>query len=217
MRALGLVVLPLLVLPALPVRADPPPASGPFFAARAGFGLPRGDVARAGPPVDDLVRRKVPLGIEIGYRFGRRLWGELFFDLAPASAASALCSGDASCSASDARLGLGVLLRLAPASRVDPWLGIGAGVEVMNAEGLNAATGTQHEWSWFGFELPYVEAGVDVAVSDRISVGPWVSATVARFTSESVRPSGGSTTSGAVDDRATHGWLSAGLKGTLRL
>lgn len=217
MRARRPVVLALLALAAGSARAEPPAAAGPFFAIHAGYGVPNGDIARAGPPLEDFVERKLPLGVEIGYRFNRRIWGELFFDLAPGEAAAALCPEGVSCSASDVRLGVGMLVRLAPHARLDPWLGVGVAVEVLNAEGFNAAAGARYEWSWFGFELPYVEAGVDVAVSDRVSVGPWISATLARFTSESVRPAGGGTDSGKVEDRANHGWLTAGLKATLKL
>jgi hypothetical protein len=200
------------------VRAeDLAPAAGPFFGVHAGFGVPRGDIARSGPPVREVMEHKVPLGIDLGYRFNRWVWGELFFDLGPGSAASALCARDTSCSASDFRLGVAVLFRLAPRALLDPWLGVGIGIEVLNAKGFDATTGARLEWSWFGYELPFVEAGVDVAVSDRISVGPWGSLTLARFTKESIKPSGGTTVSGSIDDRATHRWLSAGLKATLRL
>jgi hypothetical protein len=217
MRALPPVLLALVALAASPARArDPVASAGPIFALRAGLGVPGGDVARGGPAVRDLVERKFPLGLEIGYRFGRRVWGELAFELAPASAASALCAGAASCSASDARIALAVLLRLAPRSVLDPWIGVGVGVEVMNAEGLDAATSSEVEWSWAGLELPLVEAGVDVAITDRVAVGPWASLTLARFTSESIE-AGGGTRSGKIQDRASHRWLSGGLKATLKL
>jgi hypothetical protein len=209
-----------LSLAAPPALGDAPAAatSGPFFGVRAGLAVPYGDVAQGGPRLEDFVDRKIPLGIELGYRFHRRFWGELFFDLAPASAASELCAGDVDCSASNFRLGLAFLLRLAPRASVAPWLGAGVGVEVLNVEGRNAeAGGVPYEWSWFGLELPFLEAGVDLAVTERFTLGPWISATIARFTSDSARASGGETVSGAVADRAQHGWLSGGIKATLHL
>jgi hypothetical protein len=213
-----LVVLALLAA-ALPARGEEPPAArGPFVGVYAGFATPHGDVARSGPRLEDLVDYKVPLGLGLGYRFNRRIWGELFVELAPGSADSALCAGGVECSASNFRTGLAFLLRLAPRARLDPWIGVGAGIEVLNVEGRNvAAGGAAYEWSWFGIELPIVEAGVDVTVSERFSVGPFASATVARFTSESARAIGGATDSGEVPGRRTHGWLSAGIKATLRL
>ena len=220
MRARRLVLLVLAVLLAAPAaRAAAPalPETGPLLALRAGFGVPQGSIARAGPDVSDVVARKVPLGFELGYRLGRRVWGELQFEIAPATAASALCAAGTSCSASDVRFGLALQLRLLPDRRIDPWIGVGAGVEVMNAEGLDAATATRTEWSWAGLELPFVEAGVDVAVSREVAVGPWASVGFGRFTSESMRANGGDTVSGAVHGRATHRWLTAGLRATLKL
>jgi opacity protein-like surface antigen len=218
MRALPPVLLAAAALAAAsPARAREAVASaGPIFALRAGLGVPTGDIARGGPEVRDVVEYKIPLGLEIGYRFGRRIWGELVFELAPAGAASGLCAAGADCFASDARIALALLLRLAPRSLLDPWVGVGVGVEVMNARGRNSATSSEFESSWAGLELPLVEAGVDVAVSDRVAIGPWASFTVARFTSESVE-AGGGTTSGKIQDRAAHGWLSGGLKATLKL
>jgi hypothetical protein len=218
MRALPRVLLAIVALAAAsPARAkDAVASSGPIFALRAGLGVPTGDIARGGPAVHDVVERKIPLGLEIGYRIGQRIWGELIFELAPARAASDLCIGGVDCFASDARIGLAVLFRLAPRSLVDPWVGVGVGVEVMNAQGWNSATSSEFEWSWAGLELPFVEAGLDVRVSQRVVVGPWASMTVARFTSESIE-AGSGTTSGKIHDRATHGWLSGGIKATLKL
>jgi hypothetical protein len=219
MRARLPVVLALLSA-ALPARGDTPAAAtaGPFFGVRAGLALPYGDVAQGGPRVEDLVERKIPLGLELGYRFNGRIWGELFFDLAPATAASDLCAPGIECSASDFRIGLAFLLRMAPRAFLDPWLGAGVGVEVLNVEGRNAAAGgVPYEWSWFGFELPFVEAGLDLAVTSRFTLGPWVSATIARFTSDSARASGSDTATGSIADRARHGWYSGGIKATLHL
>jgi hypothetical protein len=219
MRARPAAVLALLAA-ALPARPDGPAAAsaGPFFGLRAGFAIPYGDVAQGGPRVEDLVERKFPLGLELGYRFHRRIWGELFFDLAPASASSEVCAAGIDCSASDFRAGLAFLLRFAPRAFVDPWLGAGVGVEVLNVEGRNAAAGgVPYEWSWFGLELPFVEAGVDLAVWERVTIGPWISWTLARFTSDSARAEGGETVSGSVADRAQHGWYAGGIKATLHL
>jgi hypothetical protein len=219
MRARRPVLVGVLLLAAAAARAQQgaPAAAGPFVGIYGGVGLPYGDVAAGGPAVEDLVERKVPLGIELGYRFNRRFWGQLFFELAPATASSALCAEGVECSASDFRTGLALLFRIAPQAWLDPWIGVGVAIEVLNAEGQNVAAGAPYEWSWFGLELPFAAAGIDFAVSDRVGIGPWASATVARFTSDSARPSGGETVSGSIPDRARHGWISAGVKATLRL
>ncbi|HEX9400323.1 MAG TPA: hypothetical protein VF912_09460 [Anaeromyxobacter sp.] len=220
MRARRLVLLVLATLPGAPVaRAAAPevPTTGPLLAVRAGVGVPQGGISRGAPDVRDVVARKVPLGFELGYRLSRRVWGELQFEIAPAWAASSLCAAGTSCSASQVRFGLALQLRLLPDRRVDPWVGLGAGVEVLNAEGLDAATAARTEWSWAGLELPFIEAGLDVAVSRQVGVGPWASVGFGRFTSESVRPEGGTTVSGAVHGRTTHRWFTVGLRATLKL
>ncbi len=220
MRARRLVLLAVLALAGAPrVLAAPLDLveRGPLLAIRGGVAVAQGAVARGAPDVSDFIERKVPLGFEVGYRLRRRLWAELQFELAPAKAASRLCAADAACSGSDFRFGLALQLRLLPGQRVDPWVGVGAAVEVLNAEGFDPATSTRTKWSWAGVELPFVEAGVDLAMSRWVAIGPFAAVGFGQFTSESTRPDGGATVSGTIPARATHRWLTAGLRATLKL
>lgn len=218
MRARRLLLLALLA-PAFArgEAAAPPAQSGPMFALRGGVGVPSGPIASTGPDVADLVSRKVPFGVDIGYRFGPRIWAELHFEFAPATPAASLCAAGASCSASDVRFGALLALRLLPGRRVDPWLGAGVGAEVLEVEGRDAVSAAHVEWSWAGVELPFVEAGLDVALSDRVGLGPFASLSFVRFTSASARADDGAKVSGAVTGRAVHRWVSAGLRVTVRL
>jgi hypothetical protein len=149
------------------------------------------------------------------------VWGELYVEVAPAEMSSRSCASGDSCSASNFHAGLALQLRLAPAAWIDPWIGIGAGVEVLSVtpserDPVAAPGGTPRRWA--GIELPLVEAGVDLAVTDRISLGPYASVTFAQYTSVARRPAGGgSSDTSAVDERVTHRWMQAGLKMTLRL
>lgn len=218
MRVLVAAVVLTLAAPA--AAAEPRPAErGPILSLRAGYGVPAGDTVRGGPPVSDVVERKFPLGLELGYRLTRRLWAQLAMELAPATPAAALCAGGTSCSASDVHLGLQLVVRLLPGARLDPWVSAGAGVEVLYATVRDAArTGPgRTRWSWAGVELPYVEVGADLALSRWLAVGPWASLSFVRFTSDSVRAEGADEVSGAVHGRTVHRWLSAGLQATLRL
>ena len=72
----------------------------------------------------------------------RRFWARARSSSSrPRSAASrALRRRAPSCSASDVRLGVALLSGSLPGARLDPWLGVGVGVEVLNARGYDAAT-----------------------------------------------------------------------------
>jgi hypothetical protein len=208
----------LLLLPALAVAADvaaPPAASGLTAGARVGVGVPYGDVDASGRAVRDLVRRKFPIWLELGYRFNPHLRAQLLLELSPATVGESACSADLSCTGSDVRFGLSFQAHLAPRATLDPWLGLGAGVEVMNAKLHDERTGVDDQWSWAGFELPLAEGGLDVTVARGFTLGPYVSFTAARFTRVSRSQAGGPTTTSAVEKRATHGWVQGGLKATL--
>lgn len=219
MRVLVAAALLALAPLAAAVEVPPPAERGPLFAVRAGYGVPSGDAVRGGPAVSDVAERKYPLGFELGYRLTRRFWAQLVFELAPATPASARCVAGTSCSASDVRFGAELMVRILPGARVDPWIAAGAGVEVLNATGRDpaAATTARTEWSWAGIELPFLEAGADVAISDRVAVGPWGSISFARFTSDSAKTEGATEVSGAVRGRVVHRWISGGLQATLKL
>lgn len=218
MRARSLLLLALLAAPqARAEQGSRPPESGPLFALRAGVGFPSGAVSRDGPDLADVVERKLPLALGVGYRFGRRARAQIHVELAPGTPAPELCAALTACTASDVRFGLQVSFRLLPGASMNPWVGVGLGVEVLNAEGRDPATAARTEWSWAGLELPFVEAGADLALSDRIGIGPWMSLGFGQFTSDSVRGGNGQTVSGAVHGRAAHRWLSGGLQATLKL
>jgi hypothetical protein len=208
----------LLVLAAAPAAAQREgDDTGLVLGLRAGYGVPFGDLSRDGPAVRDVVPAKIPLRLDLGYRFALRVQGELFLELAPARVADEACGPGGSCDAYDLRFGLVVQLHLAPRAALDPWLAAGVGVEVLRVEGPDPSASARSERTWSGVELPLVEAGVDVRISRRLTLGPFVSATLAQFTSVEEGPVDGAATTGAIDARARHGWLQAGLKGTLRL
>ncbi len=215
MRARPLLLAALLAAsPASAATRAAPDDDGILFGLRGGWAIPFGDVVRDAP-LSELVDGKVPLWLEVGYRFNGYFRSTLYFELAPMSLVD--CPTGAACSAFDVRSGLLFQLHPAPRSWLDPWLGVGFGFEHIQAT-APPSTGTPDAWelSWDGLELP-VEAGLDLAISDVLTIGPYASASFAQFTSASARPPGGSTSSGAVESRATHGWLQAGLRLTLKL
>ncbi len=215
MRGPLLLLALLAAAPAGARAAAAPDDDGIMFGVRGGWGLPSGDIA-AGQRLKDLAETKLPLWLEVGYRFNGHVRAELYFELAPMALANP-CPSGAACSAFDVRSGVALQLHPAPRSWLDPWLGLGFGVEYLQATTPIAGGGlSAWELSWYGLEVP-VEAGLDLAFSDVFTLGPYASVSVSQFTSASTRPPGGATTSGAIDRRATHGWGQAGLKMTLKL
>jgi hypothetical protein len=106
----------------------------------------------------------------------------------------------------------------APDGRLDPWIGAGLGIEWLRAEIDDpGATPVRRELTWAGLELPLLDLGVDVRISPRFSLGPYLSVSFGRFTSRSERPEGGSTARDPIDHREAHGWGQAGLKATFLL
>jgi hypothetical protein len=222
MRARPALLLALAVA-AGPAAAAParrtPDASGFLLSARAGWGVPFGDLSRGEPAVEDVVSAKVPIWLELGYRFARRVDGGLYVELAPARVAAAACGAAGACDGYDLRFGLLVHVHLAPARTIDPWLGVGIGVETLQAEVQGsdpAAPAGGEERTWSGIEAP-LELGVDARLSPRLKLGPYVSVSLAQFTSHEEQPAAGVSATGSIGRRALHGWMQAGLRATFRL
>lgn len=216
MRLRPILLVALLAAPAA-ARPGAPDESGVILGLRAGYGVPFGEVEQDSEAVREVVDAKVPLWLELGYRFNRRVQGMLFFELAPASVSSERCAAGG-CDAYHFRFGVAVQLHLAPGARLDPWVGAGVGMEVLRAEIDDPdATPVRRELTWAGLELTVAEAGLDVRISRRFTLGPYLSVSLGEFTSRSERPEGGSSARDPIDEREEHGWVQAGLKATILL
>jgi ABC-type amino acid transport substrate-binding protein len=217
MRARPLLLFAVLAAPALAAAAQAPQApdeEGLLFGVRAAWARPFGDI-EPGKPLADLADGKLPLWIELGYRFGGHVRASAYFELAPVSLAEK-CPAGTACSSFDGRFGLVLHVHPWPRSWLDPWLGAGFGVEHLQATAPPPGGTIATDDSWLGLEVP-VEAGFDLAVSDLFTLGPYATVSFAQFTSASSHPPGAPTTSGAVAERATHAWAQVGLKATFKL
>lgn len=210
----------LLALAATGAAAQPAGEDQGFvLAARAGYGVPFGEVAHDGEALADLVPAKIPLWLQLGYRFARRVQGAAYVELAPARVDDAACGAGGSCEAFDLRFGLLVELRLAPGRTLDPWIGVGVGVEILQAEVQGPDPGAppgEYESKWAGIEIP-LELGLDVRISDRVALGPYATVSLAKFTSVEAHAVGGSGPTGSIEGRELHGWVQGGLRATFRL
>jgi len=219
----------ILLLPALASaqgrRYDGRPYYGPadqgvVVSGRIGFGFPGGDIIRPEffpPPLiswsmGDHIDSKIPIWLEVGYRFTPIVWGSLYLELAPVNLASTFCENGADCDGSDVRFGLDVQFHMMPYQRVDPWFGVGIGAEYLTIREL---AGTDERFS--GWEFPLLEGGLDFAVTPRFDLGPYASLSFGRYNSYRASGGGSSTTTDIGGDDRTHEWFQIGLKATIKL
>jgi hypothetical protein len=205
-----------------PSRAAPPRSYGPadtglVLGARLGYGSPGGKISNEDPRLDDLIDSKIPIWLELGYRFNPTVRGGLYLELAPMSVNDTFCLPGRSCDAGSVRFGIDVQFHLSPFHPVDPWIGAGIGAEFISADAYDPTIDDISTFGYGGVEFPLLEAGVDLTVSPRFALGPYVSWSAGRFTSYSVSSPGFADTSGRIQSRATHSWFQIGVKGTFKL
>jgi hypothetical protein len=230
MRIRSIALLALLSVPALAqgqyYRRPPPrygaPAyyrgpgpQGPVFGLRLGVGFPAGRISDEGDPrLSDLIDHEIPIWLEMGYRFTPFLWSTIQGEISPASVSNTYCGG-ASCDAMNYRIGADLQLHMGPDQPFDPWLGIGFGYEWLTAEALDANS-VRTDFTYSGWQLPLLEAGMDFAVSPNVSLGPYFSWALGRYRNADATQ-GGVTTTAHIVDQSYHSWFQIGVKGTFKL
>ncbi|HEU4534443.1 MAG TPA: hypothetical protein VFS00_10005 [Polyangiaceae bacterium] len=122
-------------------------------------------LGRAGQGATGDVLALLPIVAELG--FVRRRYEEVVMAFEVAPSIGGICHY---CTGWRSRLGATVRLHLAPAFVVDPWVGAGAGIELLSAP---QQTGSNNATPMVG---PYValQVGVDVQPSPGVRVGPYV-------------------------------------------
>jgi hypothetical protein len=157
------------------------------------------------------------LWADIGYRFDPNWYvGGFFqfgFGLLPSN--DPLCAS-VSCSINDLRFGLNVHYHFLPAETFDPWVGVGAGYEIVN--GSISAPGASLSGSTRGFEFGNVQLGLDFKISPAFGIGPFATVTIAQFVSRSASFNGQDVPGGGgIPNKAIHGWLILGVRGVFDL
>jgi hypothetical protein len=217
----------MLALPALaaaqhgPRRPRPwgwgPPPSGPTLSAWLGLGFPSGNISDEGDgALGDAVSSEIPIGLGVGYRFSPIFHGGLFFEGAPLNLHHGICAPGDPCGGSDLRLGVDAQLRLAPYRRADPWVGVGLAYEWLrfDATGCDAAgTCFPERFQYGGWIFPRISAGLDVAVSPAVRIGPYLTFSAGQFTNVDTTSAG----SQSIGNQAFHEWFEIGFRGDLDL
>jgi hypothetical protein len=187
--------------------------------ARLGYGIAMGK-ADADDNLSDTVSGQVPIWLDVGYRPIEALMVGLFFQYGFGILGSELddCDiADASCSASDIRLGVQGHFHLRPREQLDPWLGLGIGYEWLTLS--QEARGTEISGTASGFEFLNLQVGLDIRVLEHFVVGPFLSFSLGQFSSSSAECSGNcglissGSVSGDIDDKGLHQWLLIGARG----
>jgi opacity protein-like surface antigen len=196
-----------------------PGPQGPVFGLRLGVGFPAGRISDEDDPhLSDLVDHQIPIWLEMGYRFTPFVWGTIQGEIAPTSVSNTYCGG-ANCDAMNYRIGADLQLHLGPDQPFDPWLGIGFGYEWLSAEAFAVDAGgalVPTDFTYSGWQLPLIEAGLDFALSPNVSLGPYVSWALGRYRNRDSTQEG-LTVSEHIVDQAYHSWFQIGVKGTFKL
>jgi hypothetical protein len=188
---------------------------------KVAYALPTGDVVRFGGsdfygPMKNTWSGAIPVEVAGRYRFSPSFSAGVYFQYAPATVASRLCTSGMTCSAYDMRAGVEAVYGFLPAGFLNPWVSLGTGWQWTH---FSIATGTQSAALTFsGWEYFNVQAGLDFNLSRTFAVGPYVGYFGGTYTSLSANLSG-TTSSSAIDSefRAFHGWIQFGAKGTVNL
>jgi len=206
------------------------------LALRTGFGLPLGHYASVRTVAGfrdtsvnallDDTHGVIPLWLDVGYRWSAHwmVGGYVMAGLVlPKTAADndplgGGCPKGFDCSAFGVRAGLQVQYRLAPGEPLDPWLGLGVGYEWIESsvEGELLSFPFDASFTHSGPDLLHLQGGLDVAIAEDASLGPFLSLSAMRYTACSAELSDDDADC-QLSEQSWHGWLVFGVRGALEL
>lgn len=221
-RGLRVLVAVGCVCPALAHAAEPAPPSASttaelgaparfdersfFVGLGTGWGVPLGR-AESGLPLGDLVVGQAPVAVDLGFRalphvlVGAALgWG---------FGAPEDCPSAARCRVTDLRFGLDGRYLFTTATGLVPWIGLGAGYEVLTArselDGVTAKSVRQ------GVTLVDLGLGLDVPIRPGLAVGPTVKLGAGEFSAATVEGTDADV-EGEIEAPRLHGWALFGAR-----
>lgn len=188
-----------------------------------GWSVPFGRLDAGGGKLSDISSGVFPFVIDIGLKLRRWLVGGLYLGYSPGVVGGSLaaCGAIGSCSTASFRFGAQIQVHWLPGSRWNPWISYGAGFEslqlLIDTDTSSGQTQQAFKLTFRGAELAHLSLGLDRRFTDVIGLGPFVSVSVGSFSSASGLVVGGTTVAAATqaDERALHGWVTAGLRTTL--
>jgi len=187
----------------------PPDAGGKIkLGLRVGYMLPMGD-AYDGPggKMSDGISGGIPLWLDLGYMVTPNIMVGLYASYAFLMLASdvkdACDAASVDCSASQLRFGLQGQYHLSPGESMNPWFGLGVGMEMVDVKRGDVKGG------YSGLEFANLQGGADFKVGSSMAVGPFVSFSLGQY-SKTTGDNGAD-----IDKKAMHQWLTIGIKGTM--
>jgi hypothetical protein len=201
---------------------------------RAGYALPLGDFAK-GSPLDSNVSGGVPIGFDAALRLKNIELG-LYASVLIGFAGKELEQDCADCSVFGLRVGAQANYHLLPDRFVDPWIGVGIGLEQLTYSESRTVQAITTSGDVVDIELDRttdfralpelsIQAGVDFG-GGPITVGPFVSFSIAQYSEYEIEvkcrdfrcgETDLASRSGDIANTATHSWLTVGLRGTYLL
>ncbi|HEX3851197.1 MAG TPA: hypothetical protein VHW01_09555, partial [Polyangiaceae bacterium] len=186
--------------------------------ARLGVALPMGhfvgDSAGATmTSLSDAFVAEIPILIEAGYDVTPSLMLGIhvqYGGLIDKTGDGTACPSGVSCSDHDIELGIEGQYHFAPSERIDAWVGLGFGYE-QESETVSFE-GQSQDYSLEGPQFLKLQGGTDFRISGLMTVGPFLSFSLAEYTKAT---NDGQSTD--VPSKAVHEWLSLGVKGTFKI
>jgi hypothetical protein len=230
-----------------PARADDRPDCGLVHCVdlglRTGVGVGFGSITE-GQSLAVRTGALLSVGLDAGYRIGGIVtvgasasYGRVALKKSALDGGTPTgpgpCFEGTTCSASLYRFGLDVRVHFLPRSTFDPWVGVGAGYEILTISESGQTASPEGPIAFDavavslrGMEYGRLEVGLDARVTPSLSLGPIVAFSVSRYGSS--RASGTITVANdsvALDTRtsreivttAPHEWLVFGVRGAFEL
>lgn len=211
-------------------------AAGSGFAVgtRLGFGLPFGKLAAGDDPeassleLSELVSGGFPAQLDVGYFIDSRLYVGGFFQYGLMMFGQE-CPSIADCSASQLRFGLNAAYSFKPEGKLNPWMGLGIGYEMLSVNVSSTFEGVTFKvgQSLRGFEFANLQGGVDFRIGKSLWVGPYANFTVGQYSNLSLDlgdlggiggdPGEEESLSGEIPNKAFHFWLMGGVRLLFRI
>jgi hypothetical protein len=211
-----------------PEPAEPPPPPDPHnrrglaFNLRLGLAAPFGNAVltstQMGQPASGVSEANtsallLPLWIEGAYRFTRNWRAGLYFQIADAFSGSTCTNG---CGGYDVRFGVDGEYHFAPHRKVDGWIGLGAGYEILHTSTTAPLATSSVTTVYRGFEFGMVQAGADIrSGGGAFRWGPFAALTLAQY--DHVRQISQGADISITPNESMHLWFFIGMRGSYDL